>query len=61
MFYENLKKSFKWSKHICNTKYTNILTHNYFSILANELEFSYEEISAYDIVKKFIDTYYKIL
>jgi len=42
------KKYFKWSRHICNTKRSDILSHNYFPILANELE--------YDMVDKFLDT-----
>eukprot|EP00833_Pecoramyces_ruminatium_P002775 jgi/Orpsp1_1/1176807/evm.model.c7180000059111.1 len=54
------KKSLKWSKPICKTKCTDILSHNYFSILANELESSYEESSADDMVKKFINTSYSI-
>ncbi len=50
------KKSSKWSKHICNTQNTNILSHNYFSVLANNLESKYDEISADDMVKEFINT-----
>jgi len=58
--YMKPKKSFKWSKRICNVKCTDILSNNYFSSLANELETSYEETSANDMVEKFIDTSYSI-
>ena len=50
------KKTFKWSKHICNTQNTNILSHNYFSVLANNLESKFNETSADDMVKEFINT-----
>jgi len=46
------KKTFKWSKH---TKNTNILSHNYFSVLSSNLESKFDEISADNIVKKFIN------
>jgi hypothetical protein len=50
------KKTFKWSKHICNTQNINILSHNYFSVLANNLEFIFNETSTDDMVKEFIST-----
>ena len=50
------KKTFKWSKHICNTQNTNILSHNYFSVLANNLESKFDETSADDMVKEFINS-----
>jgi len=46
-------KTFKWFKHICNTQNTNILFHNYFSILVRNLEFKFDETSADDMVKEF--------
>ena len=49
------KKTFKWSKHICNTQNTNILSHNYFSVLANNLESNFDETSADDMIKEFIN------
>jgi len=50
------KKNFKWSKHICNTQNTNILSHNYFSVLTSNLESIFDETSADDMVKEFINT-----
>jgi len=50
------KKIFKWFKHICNTQNTNILSHNYFSVLASNLESKFGETSVDDIVKEFINT-----
>lgn len=46
----------KWSTHICNTKCKDILSHNYFSVLANEFESNKDIISADEIVDKFLDT-----
>jgi len=52
----NLRKTFKWSNHICNTQNTNIQSHNYFSVLASNLESKFDETSADDMVKEFINT-----
>ena len=53
--FQKPRKTFKWSRHICNTKSTNILSHNLFSVLADELE-SQNNLSADDMVHKFIET-----
>jgi len=50
------KKTFKWFKYICNTQNTSISSHNYFSILASNLESKFDETSADDMVKGFINT-----
>jgi len=50
------KKTIKWSKHICSTQNTNILSHNYFSVLVNNFESKFDETSADDMVKEFINT-----
>ena len=50
------KKYFKWSRHICNTKCSDIISHNYFSILANELESNENSLSADEMVDKILDT-----
>ena len=42
--------------YICNTKSSDILSHNYFSILANELELNENSLSADGMVDKFLDT-----
>jgi len=42
----------KWSTHICKTKNSDILSHNYFSILANDLDSHYNSL----IVKMLIIT-----
>jgi len=52
----NLKKIFKWSKHTCKIQKTNILSHNYFSILAINLLSKIDETSVDVIVKDFINT-----
>ncbi len=49
-------KVFKWSKHICNTKSSSILSHNYFSVLDDELSKNVNNLSADDMVQKFIDS-----
>jgi len=36
----------KWSTHICKTKNSDILSHNYFSILANDLDSHYNSLTA---------------
>ena len=46
------KKTFQWSNHICNTLIINILSHNYFSVLASNLESKFDETSADDMVKR---------
>jgi len=56
---DNFKKPskiFKWSKRLCNTKCSSILSHNYFSVLADELSANQNNLSAEDMFKKFIDT-----
>ncbi|OUM69339.1 hypothetical protein PIROE2DRAFT_2850 [Piromyces sp. E2] len=50
------KKTFKWSRHICNTKCFEIISHNYFSVLANELESQENNLSADEMVDKFLET-----
>jgi len=50
------KKVFKWSKHLCNTKSSNIYSNNYFSVLENELSANGTYMSADDMVQKFFDT-----
>jgi hypothetical protein len=52
----NLRKTFKWSNHICNTQNTNIQSHNYFSVLVSNLESKFDETSADDMVKEFINS-----
>ena len=49
-------KIFKWSKHICITQNTNILSCNYFSVLARNFESKFDETSADDMVKEFTNT-----
>ena len=51
------KKYFKWPRHICNTKSSDILSHNYLSILANELESNENSLSAEEMVDKFFRYY----
>ena len=46
----------KWSTHICKTKNSDILSHNYFSILANDLDSHYNSLTADEMVEKFINT-----
>ena len=46
----------KWSTHICKTKNSDILSHNYFSILANDLDSHYISLTADEMVEKFINT-----
>ena len=46
----------KWSTHICKTKNSDILSHNYFSILANDLDSHYNLLTADEMVEKFINT-----
>jgi len=56
---DNFKKPskvFKWSKHLCNTKCSSILSHNYFSVLDDELSSNQNNLSADNMVQKFIDT-----
>ena len=50
------KKTFKWSKHICNSQNINILSHNCFSVLASNIEFKSDETPADDMVKEFINS-----
>jgi len=46
----------KWSTHICKkTKNSDILSHNYFSILANDLDSHYNSPTADEMVEKFIN------
>jgi len=45
------KKTFKWSKHIYNIQNKNILSH-----LTSNLESKFDETSADDMVKEFINT-----
>jgi hypothetical protein len=44
------------SKHICDTQNANVLSHNYFSVLASNLESKFDETSADDMVKEFINS-----
>lgn len=44
------------SSHIYNTKCRDILSHNYFSLLGNEFESDKNNISADEMVDKFLDT-----
>ncbi|OUM58039.1 hypothetical protein PIROE2DRAFT_16799 [Piromyces sp. E2] len=53
-------KASKWSTHICNTKRSSILSHNYFSVLADELETKSNILTADDMVDKFLNTSEKI-
>jgi len=46
------KKTFKWSKHICNTQNINTLSHSYFYVLASNLESIFDETSTDDIIKE---------
>ena len=46
----------KWSTHICKTKNSDILSHNYFSILENDLDSHYNSLTADEMVEKFINT-----
>jgi len=50
------KKTYRWSRHICNTKSHDIISDNSFSILAEDLESNVDEVSADDMVSKFINT-----
>ena len=56
MVLSNQKKVFKWSKHLCNTKSSKIFSHNYFSVLEDELSANGTYMSADDMVQKFLDT-----
>jgi len=51
-----LLKFSKWSTHICKTKNSDILSHNYFSILANGLDSHYISLTADEMVEIFINT-----
>eukprot|EP00833_Pecoramyces_ruminatium_P001771 jgi/Orpsp1_1/1175803/evm.model.c7180000055260.1 len=47
----------KWSTHICKTKNSDILSHNYFSVLADDLDTHYNTLTAdEDDIKAFIPT-----
>ena len=46
----------EWSIYICKTKNSDILSHNYFSILANDLDSHYNLLSADEMVENFINT-----
>jgi len=46
----------KWSTHICKTKNSDILSHNYFSIFTNNLESHYNLLTADEMGEKFINT-----
>jgi len=46
----------KWSTCICKTKNSDILSHNYFSILANDLDSHYNSLTADEMVENFINT-----
>ena len=50
------KKVFKWSRHMCNTKCSDILSHNRFAILAEELSSNNISLSADEMVNSFINT-----
>jgi len=50
------KKYLKWSRHIWNTKSSDILSYIYFFILSNELETNENSLSAEDMVDMFLDT-----
>ncbi|ORX76794.1 hypothetical protein BCR32DRAFT_283802 [Anaeromyces robustus] len=54
------KKKSTWSKHICNTKTHDILTHNYFEILAADLESNMDEFSTDEMINKFVETLNKV-
>ena len=56
-FTNNIKRNTikKWSTHICNTKSRDILSHNYFSVLADELK-QCNNSTADEMVDKFIHT-----
>lgn len=55
VFVSSSKKT-TWSKHICNTKTRDILTHNYFEILAEDIESHMDELSADEMINKFVET-----
>jgi len=54
--FQKPKKTFKWSRHICNTKRSDIFSHNYFSVLEQELNSQSLFLSSDDMVSKFIKT-----
>ena len=45
----------KWPTHICKTKKSDLLSHNCFSILANDLNSHYDTLMADEMVVKFIN------
>lgn len=58
--FNKTETSLKWSTHICNTKKSDILSHNSFAILAEELESKSDTLSADDMIEKFLNTSEKI-
>jgi len=54
------KKKKERSTHICYTKCKDILSHNYFSVLVNEFEFKKNNMSADEMVDKFLVSSNKI-
>ena len=46
----------KWSTHICKTKNSAILLHNFYLILANDLDSHYNSLTSDEMVEKFINT-----
>jgi len=53
-------KTFKWSTHICNTKDSTIFSHNYFSVLAEDLDSHKNVLTADGMVNKFLETSTKV-